>query len=338
MSAPPAPIGAYLQPAFPFVGSSVARPGPYTARSRFPAEQSQRDANARIHFQQAQSIVPHVGNPPPSLAVAGLQALQNMNLPLPGPSQIPAGSLVSQKKCLVRLMKRSFAYETLAQQRASSPTYKPATEHCCEFTLIVLENNRTNTDYYVLIAGFICMVPDRPWSSTSNFIRDDLVPHVSRTSAGIGGPSRHKDFVDGWHVLALCTGGALSTVVELAIDSMTMHTTFDLQLRGMDLGKGGRWNIWLRLDVDNSSYDNLKLEHAQEEFNAEEAGLQLAELQAQTLEARIERGRAERARFRAQHRESRSVIEQWDLERLLVRTTTLFYVLSLGRYIFLLFY
>jgi hypothetical protein len=80
------------------------------------------------------------------------------------------------------------------------------------------------------------------------------------------------------------------------------------------------------------------LEHAQEEFNTEEAGLQLTELQAQTLEARIERGRAERARFRAQHRESRSVIEQWDLERLLVRTTTLFYVLSLGRYIFLLFY
>jgi hypothetical protein len=139
-------------------------------------------------------------------------------------------------------------------------------------------------------------VENRIFSTLS--MKDLLITHISLAH---GGPTQHRLFIENELRLIFCTGSTINTMTELTIRPGACNWVFDLEFNGIHKsGKGpqAHWNIWLRLDRDESSYEDLRLERAQIEKEKMDTEAAREEVERQIRDAVRARARASMDRVR----------------------------------------
>jgi hypothetical protein len=189
---------------------------------------------------------------------------------------------------------------------------------------------RTSVNLNVLIDGFKFSISNRIFSTLSDVILHQLIPHLSLTP---GGPTRYRQFIENSNDLVLCTGNTFKKAQELTVLPGSIQTVFELKSRGMVVTGKRVWSIFLRLDIDNSSYEDLGVQEAQEKLEIERREAQVEEIQRQTRSARMAQERARRERMQETITEGRRITRQWDEES--VRTISFLNVFHLIYSIFL---
>jgi hypothetical protein len=120
-----------------------------------------------------------------------------------------------------------------------------------------------------LIGGFRFEINNRVFSTLSDIVSQQLLPHFSLR---IGGPTRHRQFINNANELVFCTGPNSKRAQELTVLPGSIQTVFDLSRCGMYLGPKGVWMIFLVLYQDETLYEDLRLEVTREELeNAQKA-------------------------------------------------------------------
>ena len=122
---------------------------------------------------------------------------------------------------------------------------------------------------------------------------------IPKLAFGQQGPTRYKPFVERCHEISVCTGSVQSKARELVVDAKDCPWIFDLEAHGMYIGQKGYWHIFLKLDLDTSLYEDLRLERAQNELAREQAMAATEEVIRQTQRAIIQRRAESRNRLRA---------------------------------------
>ncbi len=289
----PGAMIAQLQPSpFPFAGSHIARPS-NTQSSLYAATQAQNLANQRIANNASQNIGAHAGRPIPS----SLQNLMNRN--------VAGAALMEQKTVSMQMVLRRFSYKTIRDKRDERRIYETPEAIGGIFSLLIFEIGRTTANKHESVDGFNFNITNVIFSTLPNFIIEQLLPNCSFAASG---PTRYRRFIEKANQLVIFTGSSFKKCKELVVLPSKIHKLFDLHDNGMHLGAKGVWNIFLVLDQDDSSYDDLHIEMAQAELQRAQKNAEVEEINRQKEAAERAQELAARERLRESLRVGREQI------------------------------
>jgi len=77
-------------------------------------------------------------------------------------------------------------------------------------------------------------------------------------------------FTERAHLLEFCLGTALANTAQLVVDPAEVRMIWDLESQTLSIRGKGVWNVFLRLDVDYSSYEKIAKEQIQEDAKQRE--------------------------------------------------------------------
>jgi len=77
--------------------------------------------------------------------------------------------------------------------------------------------------------------------------------------------NRVVQFTERAHLLEFCLGTALANTAQLVVDPAEVRMIWDLESQTLSIRGKGVCNVFLRLDVDYSSYEKIAKEQSQED-------------------------------------------------------------------------